>query len=180
MLTVDWTTRDLDADPLHLRPICDEDLEFILGLYQDWRVAQHLNRITVPFTHQDARELLDDALREAAGSVTATFVAHRDHEPVGLCLLHHGQDDQAARIGVIGYSVVPRHWGQGCATCMVQALVKHAINAGFLSLQSSLHVGNVASRRVLEKNGFLLSECGFMEELLHSPPREHAKYTLQL
>ena len=35
MLTVGWTTRDLDADPLHLRPIRDEDLEFILGLYQD-------------------------------------------------------------------------------------------------------------------------------------------------
>ena len=116
MLTVDWTTRNLDADPLHLRPIRDEDLEFILGLYQDWRVAQHLNRIPVPFTHQEARELLDTALREAADSVTATFIAHRDYEPVGLCLLHHGQDDPAARIGVIGYSVMPRHWRQGYAT----------------------------------------------------------------
>ena len=44
MLTVGWTMRNLDADPLHLRPISDEDLEFILGLYQDWRVAQHLNQ----------------------------------------------------------------------------------------------------------------------------------------
>lgn len=180
MLTVGWTTRNLDADPLHLRSILDEDLEFILGLYQDWRVAQHLNQIPVPFTHQDAREQLDAALREAADSVTATFVAHRDHEPVGLCLLHHGQDDPAARIGVVGYSVMPRHWGQGYATRMVQALVKHAINSGFLSLQASFHMGNVASRRVLEKNGFLLSENDFMEESLHSPPKEHAKYILQL
>ena len=180
MLTVGWTTRNLDADPLHLRSILDEDLEFILGLYQDWRVAQHLNQIPVPFTHQGAREQLDAALREAADSVTATFVAHRDHEPVGLCLLHHGQDDPAARIGVVGYSVMPRHWGQGYATRMVQALVEHAVNNGFLSLQASLHVGNVASRRVLEKVGFSLSECGFMEESLNSPPREHAKYTLQL
>ena len=180
MLTVGWTTRNLDADPLHLRSIRNEDLESTLGLYQDWRVAQHLNQIPVPFTRQDACELLDTALREAANSVTATFVAHRDHEPVGLCLLHHGQDDPAARIGVIGYSIMPRHWGQGYATRMIQALVKHAISSGFLSLQASFHVGNVASRRVLEKNGFLLSECGFMEESLHSPPREHAKYALQL
>ena len=63
---------------------------------------------------------------------------------------------------------------------MIQALAKHAADTGFLSLQASLHVGNVSSRRVLEKNGFLLSESGFMEESLHSPPREHAKYTLQL
>lgn len=177
MLTVDWTTRNLDADPLHLRPLRDEDLEF---LYQDWQVAQHLNRITVPFTYQEARELLDTALREAADSVTATLIAHGDYEPVGLCLLHHGQDDQAARIGVIGYSVMPQYWGQGYATRMVQALVKHAINSGFLSLQASFHVGNVASHRVLEKNGFSLSEYGFMEESLHSPPKEHAKYSLLL
>ena len=180
MSIVGWTTRNLDADPLRLRPIRDEDLEFILSLYQDWRVAQHLDQCPVPFTYQDAREWLDTALREAADSVTATFVAHGDYEPVGLCLLHHGQDDPAARIGVVGYSVMPRHWGQGYATRMVQALVEHAVNNGFLSLQASLHVGNVASRRVLEKVGFLLSECGFMEESLHSPPREHAKYTLQL
>ena len=82
--------------------------------------------------------------------------------------------------GVSLAEYMPRHWGQGYATRMVQALVKHAINSGFLSLQASFHVKNMASRRVLEKNGFLLSECGFMEELLHSPPKEHAKYTLQL
>ena len=58
MFTADWTTQNLDAAPLLLRPIREEDLEFILSLYQDWRVAQHLNRITVPFTHQDARQLL--------------------------------------------------------------------------------------------------------------------------
>ncbi len=41
---------------------------------------------------------------------------------------------------------------------MVKALVEHAADTGFLSVQASLHVGNVSS-------------C---------PPREHAKYTLRL
>ncbi len=63
---------------------------------------------------------------------------------------------------------------------MVKALVEHAADTGFLSVQASLHVGNVSFCRVLEKNGFLLSESGFMEESLHGPPREHAKYTLRL
>ena len=180
MLLTDWCSRELTAGLLFLRPVIKHDTEFVLSLYQDWRVAQHLSRISVPFTPDEASRIVDTAINEASNSVTATYIAHLENEPVGLCLLHHGQDKREARIGVIGYSVVPAHWGEGYASSMVGALVDHATLSGFGSLQASMHMGNVASRRVLEKAGFSMTESGFMEDSLHSPPRKHSKYTLSL
>ena len=107
-----------------LRPVIKHDTEFALSLYQDWRVAQHLNRVSVPFTPVEARRMVDTLVNKASNSVTATYIAHLEDEPVGLCLLHHGQDKREARIGVIGYSVVPAHWGKGYASSMVGALVE--------------------------------------------------------
>ena len=58
----------------------------------------------------------------------------------------------------------------------------YQINCVYMSFRISFSVPEPYSRspKVHTYLSFLLSECGFMEELLHSPPREHAKYTLQL
>ena len=178
---MDWCRDSIPAKSLVLRPVQPRDAAFIHNLYSDWRVAEKLNRIPVPFTLAEAEGLVSLWLSEAERAITCMFVGERTSgAKVGVVSLHHGQDQPEARIGVVGYSILPEFWAQGYATEMVGAMVDLADRAGFRSLQASTLVSNAASRRVLEKLDFELSESSFMEESLHSPPREHCKYLRRL
>lgn len=57
--------------------------------------------------------------------------------------------------GDIGYAFAPRFHGRGFATEAVRELVRHAFEEGEARrIEAQVFVGNIASRRVLEKNGF--------------------------
>jgi len=61
----------------------------------------------------------------------------------------------------IGYSVVPEARGYGFATEIVEALVRHAFETGAVQRVVAEAAGsNAPSRRVLERNGFLLAGAG--------------------
>lgn len=56
------------------------------------------------------------------------------------------------------YGVAEPLWGRGLATELARAMVDYAWAAlGFLELNASTDVGNIASARVLEKLGFTLA-----------------------
>ena len=56
--------------------------------------------------------------------------------------------------GVIGYIVDPRHWGQGVASNLVEALLAAAfLGLGLRRVTASCNADNVASVRVLEMAG---------------------------
>ena len=55
--------------------------------------------------------------------------------------------------GLIGYDVAPRARRQGHATAMVQAVLPFVASLGFDRALITCEVDNVASRRVIERNG---------------------------
>jgi [ribosomal protein S5]-alanine N-acetyltransferase len=55
----------------------------------------------------------------------------------------------------IGYGINASHWRQGLASEAVGTLVQWALSTGYAArVTAQTAVGNIASRRVLEKNGF--------------------------
>ena len=90
----------------------------------------------------------------------------------GICGLaeFYGLRDDAHKISV-GYRLLQRSWGRGIATealgCMVGYLYG---NTDIELITASTMVQNVASARVLEKNGFIRTACGVEEDWGYDTP----------
>jgi RimJ/RimL family protein N-acetyltransferase len=54
----------------------------------------------------------------------------------------------------LGYVIGPAHWSNGYATEAVGAIVGHLFACGVVEVRATVGEGNVASWRVLERNGF--------------------------
>lgn len=77
-------------------------------------------------------------------------------EMIGGCSLRPKGFGPADRVWDLGYLIAPRWKGRGYATEMVGAMVDVAFREREAErLYANVFVGNLASRRVLEKNGFV-------------------------
>lgn len=87
--------------------------------------------------------------------VTDTFFAVRksDHRIIGIIDLRHTLNDFLKDFGNCGYSVRPSERKKGYATEMLHQLIGVAKEAGMTALHISVEKTNIASIKVIEKNG---------------------------
>jgi ribosomal-protein-alanine N-acetyltransferase len=92
-------------------------------------------------------------------SPTLLVIDQRSNEPVGLVILFDTQTEQNREVDVrIGYLLAESAWGNGLATELVRGLVSWARSERSIRcLVGGVARHNVASARVLTKNGFSLS-----------------------
>jgi RimJ/RimL family protein N-acetyltransferase len=132
------------ASPVRLRCISNTDAEAITALLQgDVDLALQTASLPIPYTLEDARTFLSTA------DPRHVFAVIADDQLVGM----------AGMIGVaepieIGYWIGRKHWGKGYATCAVALLLQKARDRGASRIVAEVFPGNIASMRVLEKNGF--------------------------
>ncbi len=55
----------------------------------------------------------------------------------------------------LGYLLAERAWGKGIASELIRGLVEWCRKSGIASIVGGVERNNIASRRVLEKNGFV-------------------------
>jgi ribosomal-protein-alanine N-acetyltransferase len=145
------------GDDVTVRPLRPADLGFIRSLAQDGRVTRFVGDGT-PWTDAYVQRRFDDALADAdavAGSVDREvrwFIAENAAgSELGLLALTLLPTETE-----VGYWIAPNSWGRGYAT----RLVEHAIRVAQserpgVPLVATVHQDNVASRRVLERSGFV-------------------------
>ncbi|MGA2042497.1 MAG: GNAT family N-acetyltransferase [Roseiarcus sp.] len=125
-----------------------------------WEVARMTSRIPHPYPPGEAERFIFTA-REANALgrdlilVIAPIRGKRD--PVGMLSLEGRRQGRLT----LGYALAPEVWGKGLATEAATA----AIDAGFaltdaVEMLATSHVENAASRRVLEKCGFVHGGTG--------------------
>lgn len=61
-------------------------------------------------------------------------------------------------LGHVGYSILPRFAGNGYATAALAAMLREAREVGLQRILITCDVGNIASRRIIEKNGGRLTD----------------------
>jgi RimJ/RimL family protein N-acetyltransferase len=96
------------------------------------------------------------------------WIEDRDHEgvtllardrlsflPVGLVILHEISDGSRSRSVRIGYLLAESSWGKGLASELIGGFVEWSRDNSISSIVGGVERNNVASRRVLEKNGFV-------------------------
>jgi len=74
--------------------------------------------------------------------------------PIGLVFVH--EDEQGGDVDVrLGYLLAESAWGRGLATELVRGFVDVCRDRGARSIAGGVGKSNAASRRVLEKCGFV-------------------------
>lgn len=143
----------IDCGPCVLRSWRDDDVNALVAIANDADVARHLasDNFPHPYTRDDAR----------------SWILRHKGAPEQYAIEVDGH--LAGAIGVFPYSGAQRHvahigywlgkafWGRGIATAACGCMVKRMFDeAGFMRLETTVNAPNVASARVLEKNGFVL------------------------
>ena len=136
----------IETERLVLKKLVDADKERLVSLIGDFRVSKTLSNVPYPYTLDDADEWLKIV----------------DNEEFNLNIFLN--DDLIGGIGLtpteddfyeLGYWLGVEYWGQGYATESVMELLNYAkSNTPCEKFKANVFKENVASAKVLEKNGF--------------------------
>lgn len=142
----------IETPSLAGRPVTEADLAFVLGVWNNSRVAPTLGGSQ---TEQQLRDRIEQWARHwnEHGFGETLFHERSTRMPLGWGGLQH------ANIGIgecltVGYVLAPGVWGRGYATEIASSSVDYAFGVLHADeLFASVLSTNAASRRVLEKVG---------------------------
>ena len=136
----------IETERLVLKKLVDTDRERLVSLIGDFMVSKTLSNVPYPYTLNDADEWLKIV----------------DNEEFNLNIFLN--DDLIGGVGLtpteddffeLGYWLGVEYWGQGYATESVRGLLNYAkTNTPCEKFKANVFKENVASAKVLEKNGF--------------------------
>lgn len=141
-----------------LRPVTVDDAELV----HSWRTepSTSIHQPVLPLSLPRVRAML--AARSSCTitpSATGKFqwIVQQGDEPAGWITLTIEPDQRRHGVGVIGYTIGEAFRGRGIASAALAALLPIAFGAAGFNLErleAIAAVENIASRRVLERNGF--------------------------
>lgn len=144
----------IDALVARIRRYTEQDLESLLREANHQDVAANMrDRFPHPYTVVDAAEWITLATGVLSDEA---FVIEVDGEFAGGVGVRPFEDE--GRITAeIGYWLGRRFWGRGIATAVVESFVPWVFehHPELIRVQACVYDSNPASRRVLEKNGFV-------------------------
>ncbi len=137
------------TERLVLRDLEEGDAENILLLNSDPGVLKHVH--DVPFADVEAaRRWIADIGRQLPFGIGRWAVERNDGAWIGRCSLRRYADGEV----LMGYRLLREQWGRGYASEAVRAMLDLAFTTHRLPyVASKVACDNIASQRVLEKNG---------------------------
>lgn len=120
------------------------------------------------------------AVRNPAGDLNMAAIEKGSGEMIGgISLRSQLKNGHGFAVWDMGYALAPRWHGRGYATEMVRAMVDAAfVDRKAERLFADAFVGNVASRRVLEKNGFVFE--GVCRSIVGKPDGRRDEWRMAL
>lgn len=145
---------------LMLRAPEQTDAGVVAALCNNPKIALQTARVPYPYAESDAQAWIGQA--RASTSDGETFLITQGEGGDVLGAVGYGRMEGAEP--EIGYWIGEPYWGQGYATEAVQAVIDHAFSSTDLpQLSGRCRVGNIGSRRVLEKCGFQYRAAGMVQ-----------------
>jgi RimJ/RimL family protein N-acetyltransferase len=141
----------IETARLVMRAPSKRDLDGIVELANNLKVAQMTATIPHPYTKKDAESWLEK-VSSGRGHSMVLFVKGEKRVLVGVAGFGHRGEEYNPEIG---YWIGETHWGRGFATEASRALIDHAFSeTGIDALSASCRINNASSRRVIDKCGF--------------------------
>lgn len=134
-----------------IRPIASKDAEAVQRLVADPRILRE-TLLPEPYPAGGAARFIERMERERAAGLSHVFAVMVAEAVAGVVGVHRRGGGWAE----VGYWIGVPFWGRGVATSAVRRLTRFALeDLGYARLAAMPLARNVASRRVLEKNGYL-------------------------
>lgn len=132
-----------------LRPLDDRDAEKIFLLNSDLEVLKYVH--DEPFRDIGAaHKWIRDIAKELPDGIGRWAIEAGDGTWIGRCSLRRQPDGEV----LMGYRLLREHWGKGHASEAVRMMLQQAFSVHQLPhVASKVARGNVASQRVIAKNG---------------------------
>ena len=137
------------TERLVLRGLEEGDAENILLLNSDPEVLRYVH--DVPYANAEtARKWIADIGKQLPLGIGRWAIGTHDGTWIGRCSLRRYADGEV----LMGYRLLREQWGRGYASEAVRAMLDLAFNTHHLPyVASKVARDNIASQRVLEKNG---------------------------
>jgi RimJ/RimL family protein N-acetyltransferase len=145
----------LETSRLWLRWPRVADAAAIQRYSSKWDVARFTARIPHPYPAGEAERFIFAARQaNAAGQDLILAIASNrgKREPFGMISVESRRQERLT----LGYALAPEAWGKGYASEAAQAIVEASfLLTNAVEIMATTRIENLASRRVLEKCGFI-------------------------
>lgn len=147
----------IETARLVMRAPAKRDLDGIVKLANNARIAEMTATVPHPYTHADAEAWLGK-VSSGRGYSLVLYTNGEKRVLVGVAGFGHRGEERNPEIG---YWIGEPFWRQGFATEAARALIDHAFSETEIdALSASCRIQNDASRRVIEKCGFSWASTG--------------------
>lgn len=138
----------------NLRPWTIEDLTSLVKYANNWNIARFMtDKFPHPYTEENGRSFIAFANHDNPIHIFAIDVNGEAVGGIGV----HPQDDILRTNAELGYWLAEPFWGQGIISAAIPRMVQFAFETYPIKRVFARPFGtNLASQRVLEKNGFVL------------------------
>jgi ribosomal-protein-alanine N-acetyltransferase len=137
-----------------LRPWKISDLDRLVQLADNPKIAANLmDRFPHPYTREAGENFINMAISSQPESVLSILVDNEVAGGIGV----HPQQDVYRKNAELGYWLAEEYWGKGIITEAIKLILPYAFeNFDINRIFARPFGGNIASQKVLEKNGFHL------------------------
>jgi RimJ/RimL family protein N-acetyltransferase len=158
------------AAPLAFRPWTLADVDTYRTLLDDPELWRHLPEpFPGPITTDTARTLLEVSAADPRQEIVAVLL---DGQPIGQCLLRHGEPAPGVHLAEVAYWLGRPWWGRGLMSTVLAQFVARAFATGRLdAIFAWIHAEHRASQKVAERCGFQRDHAAHVPELAASMRR---------
>lgn len=165
-----------------LRPWNISDLDSLVKYANNWNVAKNLtDKFPFPYSEKSGRAFIEFATKDDPIHIFAIDINGQAVGGIGI----HPQDDIHRKNAELGYWLAEPFWGKGVISNAVKQSVDFAFDTFKIDRVFARPFGtNLASQKVLEKNGFILEgrfekvlfkNNEYLDELIYAVRRENWK-----
>ncbi len=144
----------IETSRLRLRPLIDDDAEFITREIGNYNVSKNLARVPHPYHLSDALDFLDWIKSFDDRSLVCGVALKSDTQ--NLIGVISYDFDEATGVAEFGYWYAEKFWGNGYGKEAALAVLRHAFEIKKIErLTSAFHNNNPASAKILLGLGFV-------------------------
>ncbi|MDZ8080888.1 MAG: GNAT family N-acetyltransferase [Nostoc sp. DcaGUA01] len=153
----------LKTERLILRDFVESDWPAVHEYASDDEVVRYLT--FGPNSEEDTRNFLQREIslqtQEPRQHFALAVTLKAQKQLIGICRI--STLDTVNKIGSIGYCFIKKFWGQGYATEAVREIISFGFQElGLHRIFATCHPANIASARVMQKNG--MQQEGYLRE----------------